>query len=108
MQNALTCICDVCLQINFNTFAAVANAALGSDLSDFDPFNDDYSFLLACYIFEDVGVTAYHVRMRPPLRNRAAGFVWVRQPAGRVYHVNTWLRVAISRSDAPGHLLANL
>jgi len=56
----------VCLQINFNNFAAIANAAFGSGVTNFvfNPFNDDFSFLLGCYIFEDVGVTAYHVRMR--------------------------------------------
>jgi len=43
-----------------SAFAVAAKAAGIRDGAHFDAYEDDFSFLLASYIFEDVGVTAYH------------------------------------------------
>ncbi|KAK9810916.1 hypothetical protein WJX73_008035 [Symbiochloris irregularis] len=61
LRNALGSAAVAAPLLNVGTaFSDVLNAALGSPASpSFSPYTNDVFFLLAAFIFEDVGVTAY-------------------------------------------------
>ncbi|KAK9836983.1 hypothetical protein WJX81_004318 [Elliptochloris bilobata] len=60
LRTALGAKAAVCPQVDIGpAFNTAVRAALGITDKNFDPYKDDTNFLLAAFLFEDVGVTAY-------------------------------------------------
>ncbi|WP_034357101.1 ferritin-like domain-containing protein [Deinococcus phoenicis] len=92
-------------------FMAAVAAASGGKVTDFNPYRDDISFLLASHTLEDVGVTAYK-GASPLIRDRKPGGV-LEQAAGILavegYHMGSTRFQLYKRRDqeaAPGFTVA--
>lgn len=60
LLNALSSAAVAQPAINIGTAFQMLGANLSPAVPNFTPYDNDYDFLLGAYIFEDVGVTAYH------------------------------------------------
>ena len=98
LSTAAVSMPNIDLYNSFNTLATVAGIA-----STFDPFASDATFLIGAYIFEDVGVTAYH-GAAPSITDKTTLTKAVGIHAVEAYHAGL-VRLSINRLDAGSGVL---